>query len=233
MIVIATASTVPTLGEGAYTIPDASRILGLPSPKLRRWVNGYWRLVEEEKKLVYPAHHLDAWGERADKAFNFYTLIELFIITTFREQGLSFKTIRQARQELADRFKTVYPFASHKLLHDGKTILIELDENTLMTLGTKGQTAFHRIVAPFCKNLDFSAETDLAERYWPLGRQSSVVVDPRHGFGRPTVSGTNIATETVYGLYRAGEGAETICGLYDLSVSQVDEAVKFEIQKAA
>ena len=187
---IATASTVPALGEGAYTIPDASRILGLPAPKLRRWVNGYWRVVNEERKLVYPADQLDAWGERADKAFNFYTLIELFIITTFREQGLSFKTIRIARQELADQFRTDYPFASHKLLHDGKSIILELDENTLLTLGTKGQTAFRRIVAPFCKKLDFSAESDLAERYWPLGRRASVVVDPRHGFGRPTIHGT-------------------------------------------
>jgi len=224
---------VPKLGEGAYTIPDASRILGLPLPKLRRWVNGYWRVSEDERHQVFPVESLSAWGEQADRAFNFYTLIEVFVIATLREQGVSFRTIRQARQELAERFKTSYPFASHKLLHNGKSILVELDDEKLLTLGAKGQMAFHKIVAPFCKMLDFSDETTLAERYWPMGRSSTVVVDPHHSFGRPTIFETNITTETLSNLFRAGETVETISNLYNISATQVNQAIEFEQQKAA
>jgi uncharacterized protein (DUF433 family)/DNA-binding transcriptional MerR regulator len=228
-----TNPVIPTLGQGAYTIPDAAQILNIPQPTLRRWVAGYWRVSEAEKRRVFPAETLALWGQGADRAFNFYTLIEVFVIARLREQGLTFRTIRQARQELAQRLKTDYPFASHELLHDGKRLLIEMDDKTLLQLGTQGQTAFERIIGPFCKKLDFCKETQLANRYWPMGKNSAVVVDPRHGFGRPTIAGTNIATETVHDLYRAGEGKETICDLYDLPLSHVDEALNFEMQKAA
>jgi uncharacterized protein (DUF433 family) len=233
VIILITNPIIPTLGQGAYTIPDAGRILCIPQPTLRRWVGGYWRVSEAERRRVFPAETFALWGRGADRAFNFYTLIEVFVIASLREQGLSFRTIRQARQELAQRFKTDYPFASHELLHDGKRLLIELDDKTLLQLGEQGQTAFERIIGPFCKKLDFCKETQLAKRYWPMGRDHAVVVDPRHAFGRPIISGTNIATETLHGLYRAGETKETICDLYDLQLSHVDEALQFETQRAA
>lgn len=41
------------------------------------------------------------WGERRDKAFNFYTLIELMAVHSFRETGVTFRVIKSAHGRLA------------------------------------------------------------------------------------------------------------------------------------
>jgi uncharacterized protein (DUF433 family) len=176
------------------------------------------------------------WGSSRDRAFNFYTLVEVYCVMAFREMGLSFLKIRQARDELSARFETPYPFASHELLCDGKRIMVALKDTgilSVLTLGAGGETAFQKIIEPFCHKLDFSKKTELAERFWPMGRDSFVVVDPRHGFGRPTLDGTNISTEVIYDLLRAGEDAETVCGLYEISEKQLRDVKQFEERKVA
>lgn len=225
----------PRLGEGVYTLPDAAHILNLPQPRVRRWVNGYWQVLSSDRQHRQVLD-LRIWGSSQDRAFNFYTLVEVYCVMAFREMGVSFLKIRQARDELSVRFKTPYPFASHELLCDGKRIMVALKNTgilSVLTLGAGGETAFQKIIEPFCHKLDFSNKTELAERFWPMGRDSSVVVDPRHGFGRPTLDGTNISTQVIYDLIRAGEDDDAICVLYELTEKQVRDARQFEERKAA
>lgn len=220
------------LGEGVYTIPDASMILDFPRTKLRRWVNQYWRsdfidVNEPAKSNSY------IWGEARETAFNFYTLIEMFTVISLREIGVSFKAIKQARIVLSSLFKTNLPFAAQPLMSDGKRVIIELGKSNLLELDTGGQTAFRKIIEPFCKKLDFNQYNDLANRFWPLGKRHSIVVDPKHGFGRPTISGTNISTEAIFGLLNAGEEEETVADLYDLTEEQIDDVLVFQNRTAA
>jgi uncharacterized protein (DUF433 family)/DNA-binding transcriptional MerR regulator len=226
----------PTIGEGVYTVPDASHILKFPQTKLRRWVTGYWRTIQEARKeRVVPVVDAGIWGEGRERAFNFYTLIELYTIMALRNIGVSFKKIRHAREELARRFKTKYPFAAHQLMSDGKQILVEFKEGdlqALLELDTHGQMAIEQIIKPFCKKLEFNAQIDLVELYRPLGEKTSIIVNPHHGFGRPTIEGTNITTEAIYNLIIAGEDRQTIEKLYDLASSNIDEVIKFEKQAA-
>jgi hypothetical protein len=57
------------LALGAYTLPDAARLLRLPLPRLRAWVVG-----RDAAEAL--GHH----GTGKDRTFDFYTLIELFTI---------------------------------------------------------------------------------------------------------------------------------------------------------
>ncbi len=78
------------LGSGIYTIPDISRLLGFPQPKVRRYLNDYWdeRLG---KKLFNETY---SWSTRNNiKAVNFYTLIELHTFFHLQELGVSTKEI--------------------------------------------------------------------------------------------------------------------------------------------
>lgn len=225
----------PKLGEGVYTIPDAAHILNLNASKVRRWVNGYWKVMTENKIHLQPLN-LHMWGTSKDRAFNFYTLVEINSVMAFREMGISFPRIRQARNELSKRFNTEFPFASHELLCDGKRIMVALKDcevGAALTLGAKGETVFQKIIEPFCQKLDFNKDTELAERYWPLGRNCSIVVDPHHGFGRPTIQGSNIATETIFNFIRAGESKQTLSDMYDISMEQISDVVRFESKEAA
>lgn len=226
----------PTIGEGVYTVPDASHILKVPQEKLRRWVSGH-RAPELQEPGKIRASVVDAgiWGEGRQRAFNFYALIEVYTITALRDLGVSFQKIRRAREELGKRFHTKYPFATQKLMSDGKQILVEFTEGdiqALLELDTGGQIAIEKIIKPFCKRLEFNRDTNLVELYRPLGRDASIIVSPRHGFGRPTIEGTNIASETLYRLIQAGEDKNVVAALYDLTVANIEDVIRFEQQAA-
>ena len=217
----------PKIGHGVYTLPDAALILRIPLTKMHRWVNGYLRDAER----VLPLGEISTWGTGRERVFNFLTLIELFTVANFRELGVSMKTIRTSRRELGEHLNSIHPFAHHGLVSDGRKILLELDHvapDAYLELGAQGQTAFKDVMEQFCSKLEFDRSSLLAERFWPNGKSSSIVVDPHQGFGRPTVAGTNITTETLDHLLLAGEAAEDIAIMYDLAVEQVIDAKNFE-----
>ena len=74
---------VPTnnFGLGLYSIPQASRLLRMPSAKLRRW-------LKEDYSVV--ARKVD------NDTLTFLELMELHFIKMFRDEGVSLQTIRRA-----------------------------------------------------------------------------------------------------------------------------------------
>ena len=218
-----------TLSDGAYTLPDAARVLRLPLPRLRTWVRG----VVACDGLRLPIGEFVSSGSGRDRHFGFWTLIELFTVAELRSLGVSMPTLRAARVELACRRDVAHPFACRGLLTDGRRLLQELGDGALLELGTKGQTAFAEVLLPFCRKLDFGRASELAERYFPLGRESGIVVDPRIAFGRPSVLGTGIATETIAALMRGGELPGDVAAAFSIDQSLVNAAWEFEHRPAA
>jgi uncharacterized protein (DUF433 family) len=227
-VILTKTSTTPW-SRGVYLLPDAARILRLPASKLRTWVSG--RLVDELR--YFPAGEFATQGEGADRHFGFHSLIEIFTIAKLRERGIPMKAVRQARIELMERYNSPHPFALEGLMTSGRTLIKSLDEDTLLELGTTGQTAFSKLIERFCASLDFDQESALASRYFPLGRQQPIVVDPRHAFGRPVIKGTNLTTEAIMSLLRGGEAVENIAESYQIDTEAVMAARAFEQQKAA
>lgn len=227
----------PEIGLGVYTLPDAAMILGLDRRSLYRWVAGY--LSRQPKGLEIrrkPAGTIGAWGIGRDRGFNFNTLIELYTVAKLRERGVSMKVVRNARRELAARFEVTYPFALRGILTEGKKIWYQLDNpdsESILKLDNTGRMEFEKIIENFVKRIEFAEGTQLAERFWPDGRNSHVVVDPRRGFGRPIIDGTSITTETISGLIEAGERMDDLSALYDLEEEEIQDAHKFEQRRAA
>lgn len=176
---------------------------------------------------------MESAGSGRDRHFGFLTLVELFTIAELRQRNVSIAAIRQARDELAVRFKTDHPFALGGLLCSGKKLLKEMGDGVLLELGARGQTAFEKILEPFCARLDFDDVTSLARRFHPLGKEIPIVVDPRHAFGRPVIDGTNVTTEAIVSLVRGGEAVEDIADSLAISVEAVKAAKSFEFNKAA
>lgn len=221
--------TAASWSQGAYLIPDAARILRLPPPLLRSWLNG--RPTQDER--YFPAGEFQTEGKGADRHFGFHALIELFTIAQLRKRGIPMSTVRLARAELMERFETPHPFAIEGLMTSGRSLLKSLNDEILLELGTRGQTAFSKVLEPFCASLEFDRASSLANRYFPLGRDQPVVVDPRHAFGRPVVVGTNITTQAIMSLLRGGETAENIAESYQIDLEAVLAAKAFEQHKAA
>ena len=220
-----------TLAVGIYTLPDAAKILNLPLSKLYRWVAGY--AVSDSENKRFPVGEFAVQEEGRDRHFNFLTLIEVFTISELRDHGISMMKIRKGRAELAERFDTPYPFALEGLLVSGRKMLKELGEDVILELGTGGQQDFEEIIAPFCKRIDFDKHSKLAERYFPQDDDRNVVVDPKHAFGRPVISGTNITTEALNSLAKGGDDLEDIADDYGLRLDQVQSAIRFENHQVA
>ncbi len=229
------AATIHPLSAGAYTLPDAARLLDLPLPRLRSWVRGALEDDQENGERVrrFPAGHFETQGDGGDRHFDFLTLIEIFTIAQLRKFGVKMATLRAGRAELAARYRTSHPFALQGLLTDGARLLKELGNGALLEIGSRGQTAFENVIKPFCHRLDFDAASHLATRFYPAGEDKSIVVDPRHSFGRPVIAGTNITTESIACLRRAGERADDIADDYGVKISQIDAAWTFELRAAA
>ena len=223
-----TATIEPQLGMGIYSIPDAAAILDMPVSKVRRWVKKYWEL-----EFLQDGGQSYTWGESREKAFHFLTLIEIIAVDSFREIGVSFPKIKLAHSKLSELLDTKYPFAHAELMTDGKSIFYELLESSLLEVDEKQQLSFTDLVAPYCKKIDFQDKTQLAERYWPLGKDHAIVVDPHHSFGQPVIKGTNTTVETIFSMLNAGESPEFVATIYDLELDAVKDVVAYMKRRAA
>ena len=216
-----------TLSTGIDTIPDAARILGLPLSRLRRWLKDSEAGMVEDAPARYGMTALGIEGKGREKHMDFLSLIELYTIMRLRELGVSFNTIRRAREDLAARIGVAHPFATQSLFVDGAKVLTEND-SLHYELGTNGQIAICKVLEPFWRKVDFETSTQMAECFHPQGRDRHVVVDPRRSFGRPVVSDTSITTEALASLYRGGESVEGLTQQFRLNESEIQDALEFE-----
>ncbi len=230
-----TQSPSKSIFQGIYTIPDAAHILRLPLAKLHRWlkkadVEG----VMCRESTPYGLSKAGIYGEGIERHINFLSLIELFTIDKLRQFGIGFAEIRAVRSELSEEYKVEYPFALKGLLSDGRKIVKELSKpDEYLILNTQGQRGFRSILKDFFTRIDFEQTSQLAECYYPHGKEAAIVVDPRISFGRPTIKGTAIAIETLEVLSKGGEPPSLIAEQYAIRESDVQEALRFATAQAA
>jgi uncharacterized protein (DUF433 family) len=220
-----TFNNTPKIGEGIFLLTDVANILGLPAQTVRRWLNEFWNKKFSTNNIHY------SFGEK-NNAVNFFTLIEFVTFAKLREQGFSAQSIQELHQILSKKLNNhPYPFASTRLFTDGIEIWREL-HNELEKIGGGQQLSFKKILEPFLNKIEFDKK-DIAVRYYPLGKNKSVVIDPKHQFGQPTVLGTNIKVSTIHNLYKGKETRKNICYLYNLSDKQVNDAIYYGEKMAA
>lgn len=210
-------SVAPSIGGGIFLTNDVAEILHLPYQKVRRWMIEFW-----DTQLA--GEYQYSFGEKGNKAINFYTLIEFYTFYQLRLKGLSTQKILKAHSIISKDLNTHYPFA-RSVRTDGRQIWYDyLDQ--LINANGKQQLDLKPILAPFLDRIEFG-KNDYAERYFPLPNSKNVVVDPKHQFGQPTVYGRNIRTETLFKLYEGGESKKNISILYDLTSKQVSDAIRY------
>ena len=223
-----TAFNKQQLGSGIYTVPDISQLLGLPQHKVRRYLNEYWD--ERLGKALFNETY--SWSVLNNiKAVNFYTLIELYTCFHLQELGVSIKQILKSRWSIAKELNIPYPFASEKILSDGKRIWYEFKDSIVKADGSK-QTDFVHFIRQFASNIDFNSDK-IAEQLWPAGKKNDIVINPHNQFGQPVIKGTNINAEVIFSMYESGEKIDTIGILYDLTTKQVNDAISFYKKFAA
>ncbi len=210
------------MGSGIYTISDISRLLGFPKAKVRHYLNEYWD--ERLGKKLFDQTYTWSAGSHV-KSVNFHTLIELYVCFYLQELGVSTRKILKSRDSIARELNVPYPFASAKLLTDGKKIWYEFKDCIVNADGSK-QTDFIEFIREFTNKIEFNADK-IAEKFWPEGKSSSVVINPHNQFGQPIIEGTNINTDVIFSMIESGESVISIGILYDITEKEIRDVISF------
>jgi uncharacterized protein (DUF433 family) len=219
------------INTGLYTVPEASRLTRVSKDRIRRWLRGYH---SEQRSKNYPP----LWRSQLPPIENkvtleFLDLIEILFVEAFLNAGVSWAVIHKAREKAQVLYSdTVHPFCTKQFVTDGRQIFRDLHtetgENCLVDIASN-QSVFAGITKPFLKQLEFRNDGMTLERWWPLGKDRHIVVDPRKNFGQPTLVTEGIPTETLAKSYRAnGSSFEQVAHWYEISPMSVKEAVEYE-----
>lgn len=214
------------LGEGIYTAADAARILNIPYRKSRHWFDYHVKY-----KLFDTIGHRYHFELRDTVAVNFLTLIEMVVFYSLKDRKVKTKKIIEAHSVMSEYLNTPYPFAKEDVYSLGGVLLFENLSNLVVADKTL-QITIPNFLEPLAQKIEFGHDK-LATRYYPLGKNKTIVVNPENQFGRPRIDGTNILPETIYDLHLGGDSKKFIAELYNISVRNVDDAIEFSTRKAA
>ena len=221
------------LGVGIYPAGEAARLAQLEPQRLRRWVAGYsFRGRTGERRSSTPVFKNEARHDGQHLVLSFLDLIEARFVKVFLDHGVSLHTIRIVAQEAEVMFKTTHPFCVKKFETDGETILARLrDERAeggerLLDLKRK-HFVFPAVFNPLLKTLDYGTDGD-AVRWWPRGKETPVVLDPKRAFGAAIVERSCVPTRALFDAHTSGETPESIAKWFRVDLDEVRAAIAFE-----
>ncbi len=228
-------TTVPVQDMPAYTIADAAAYLGLPVTTVRAWVKGQQYKVGDE---VRPYRPLITPADKARGLLSFRNLIELHVLSvTRRIHGISMPKMRATVNYLRKAFDTAHPLADVPLQTDGMNVFVEQLEQQV-SASEDGQISIREIVDQYLERIGRDDQGNLW--LYPFTRSTDqldqprfVVMDPRISFGRPVIANTGVRTSILAERYRAGDSMQVLVDDYGLDQSLIEEAIRFEMRKAA
>jgi uncharacterized protein (DUF433 family) len=172
-------------------------------------------------------------ADKLEAGVSFLDLISIKAIDGLRKMDFSTRAIRRVVQYCQDALRMDYPLATQTFKADRNRIYVEAGDGHLLEVlgGQQGAQAWDAVLDPFLDTLDY--QNDLARRWWPLGKDELVVVDPAYGFGSPVIVGSGLRTKLVAERREVGDPSEVIAYDFSLTPEQVESALKLEDKLAA
>ena len=223
------------MGLGVYSVPEAARLTGVSPSRIRRWLQGYSYTSGGASRTSPPLWRQQIASEDS-LILSFRDMLEVRFIDAFRRHGVSWKSIRVAAECAAEIIHDSYPFSTRRFKTDGRSIFAEIVQETgdesLLDL-VKSQYEFKSIVDPFLfEGLEFSALGIEPVRWWPLGTDRRVVIDPERSFGQPIVDPESVPTLILARAFKAEKSIQAVARWYEVDPRSVEDAVEFEAQHA-
>jgi len=222
-----------SLDHPIYTAAEASRLVDLSAVRVRRWLQGYTYDYDHQQRRQRPV--IKRTESAGTSYASFLDLVDLLFAKKFVEHGLSLQRLRKALDEATKILKTPH-FARQVFFTDGREIYLQVKEegDAILQLLSGGQWVITEVITKLAHQIDFEQPSGLARRWYPLGPDQPVVLDPLISFGRPTIVGKGVATLNVYDFFMAeGRNQKAACKWLNLAPHEVEAAVTFEQKLAA
>ena len=206
-----------------YSIAQAAGLADVAPATVRNWLFGYNQ----------PGHRMrPVFDDRDenDRYLSFLEVAEIVVASGFRRRGVTLERVRRARYYASETLKVEYPFATVEFKTDGLHIIKEFQDReigpSLLIADAQGQTAFPWLVIESLQNFDWLDHW--ACRWFPIGHDVPIVVDPQMAAGRPTIEDTGITIETVMRRFTKGKQSPTfIADDYELQENEVVDIIRY------
>lgn len=221
------------LGQGIYSVPEASLYTGVDRRRISRWLREYRHAATTKTGVPHPLIAGDFEFDRTQRIqLSFRDLIEVRFVDAFLRVGVSWPELRGAANQAAALLKCTHPFSTHQFRTDGKSIFAEVTRDsptsTLERLRTR-QQVFREVVEPLF--LDLEIDDNTIRRWLPLGKKRTVMLDPQYGFGLPVSRVHKIPTLVLSNSAEA-TSIKAAARWYEVDEREVRDAVTFEKQLA-
>ena len=212
-----------------YSYAEADRIAGVTRGTSKRWIRGY--SYQANGALVAAAPVTPGLDSSDEPGVSFFDLVEVAAIGRLKDVGWSLRAIRKAVESCQTMFDLHRPLVTERFKTGGRDIFVQRG-GALIEVGIghrKGEQAWDQVLAPFLNTVSY--EGQLARRWWPIGRERRVVVDPDYGYGLPVIQGSGVRTEIVYEQVQALESQERIAYSFNITLEEVEHAIQFEASR--
>jgi uncharacterized protein (DUF433 family) len=216
--------------QPAYAVAEAARYLKLAPATLRSWIVGrpYMKAgaFAHTSPLIHPAR-------KAPPTLSFWNLIEAHVLRSLRtEHGVSMDALRKAIAFAQKTLQIERLLLSPELRTDAGRLLLER-YGQLIELSASGQIAMRRMFNEHLKRVEWD-NWKFPVRLYPFASSDlpvtsrPIAIDPQIAFGRPMLALHGITTAAIAGRIDAGESTADLATDYDLTESEIEEAVLYE-----
>jgi len=226
--------TEELLGTGIYSVSEAARLSRVSASRIRRWLKGYQFATQTGVSSSLPVWTPELAPIDGYLSLGFRDLLEVRFVDAFLREGVSWPTIRKAGQRGREMFADTHPFSTARFKTDGRAIFVELcneTEDPVIVELVKRQQYFNQIIRPYLKGVEFSGDAPV--RWWPMGKDNVVVIDPARAFGQPIVNDRGVPTAVLAQAVRAMGSVNDVARWYEVRERSVAQAVNYEELLAA
>ena len=190
-------------------VKDTATYLDIPVSTLTGW---------KENALVHSVRPT----RRTWPSLPFVAIVEAFVLRELRQTGFTRRQIAEAAAGIRQGFGDEYGLARPGIGHDeGVEIFIEVSGE--LYRAKDRQQAIRDTVDGFRECIQWCGDDPQRLRLAQLG---NVYLDPRFGWGQPTVGPTHASLSSLAGLWYAGESIQDIADDYEMSPVEVDALMR-------
>jgi uncharacterized protein (DUF433 family) len=214
----------------AYTLNEAARYLKVAPATLRSWLvgRGYPKVSGEGRfhPLIHPP-------VKQPPTLSFWNLVEAHVLRAMRtEHGVPMDALRKALAYAQKTLRIERLLLNRALYTEGGRVLLDR-YGQLIDLSASGQIALRRVFEEHLKRVEWD-DWKFPVRLYPFPSNDAIApnrpiaIDPQIAFGRPIVARKGISTCSIADRIDAGESPKDLAADYDLSVTEIEDAILYE-----
>ena len=216
-----------------YTFSEAAQLARVSTSTVRNWLRGYGG-PEKEIHPIFTTH------DRNIAMVSFLNLIEIVIAGQFRKAlHVKYQTVISAYANSKEIVDSQYPFAHARLEPLGDRIVYFIKNQpwdlSRQAIDRTEQWSLPLELPPLPNEVlqiidQIEYLQELAAKWFPVGRDVPIVIDPQVSTGIPTVEGTGVTIGAIHERFKAGHKIEFLARDYELEPGIVQTVIQYAMQ---